>query len=423
VDGGDRCLELSVRVACFSLLALYFAPGNMNLKQSLQPYRAKAAAWGDALRLAFGGRPGAAVDAELCRKPVILLVCEANIPRLERMIKYLRPLRSEQFVLLCRRSKFRAGFHQAIADIPVYLYENPAQLRALLLQFKEVKLVHAFESRSKFQNIARKQLKAPFIFDCQDLSVIYHGLHPPVPWIRRNLNDEKACLEGADHVIAHSLEYNQAARLYGIPKKPVTFFPFYLDDDAVKERINKPSEEALRMIYLGGLGDAATRNPFNLTLYGKALARLGIGLDVYPSPLTPASITDAYARYAAGQPGFRLCKPVPSNELGAVTARYHYGFIPFFKTAGDQTIGPFKFKYGTTLKMVNYVEAGLGVVCSEDFEWQAWLVKRYGIGIIAPKHGCCRCRFTASPQSMNASRVRVDSCAIFAHQYIPITNP
>ncbi|MFN9115717.1 MAG: hypothetical protein ACK5XN_37165, partial [Bacteroidota bacterium] len=99
----------------------------MNLKPLLNPFKAKAKAWRDSLVLALGGSPGGNIAAELAVKPVILLVCEANIPRLERMIKYLRPLRSEQFVLLCRRSKFRAGFHQAIADIPVYLYENPAQ--------------------------------------------------------------------------------------------------------------------------------------------------------------------------------------------------------------------------------------------------------------------------------------------------------
>lgn len=385
----------------------------MNLKQFLQPFQAKAAAWRDSMLLALGASPGGTIAADLRDKPVILLVCESNIPRLERMVKYLRPLRKEQFVLICRRSKFRAGFHQAIADVPVCLYDNPAQLRNLLKQFRDVKLVHAFESRSKFQNIARKQLKAPFIFDCQDLSVIYHGLQPPVPWIRRNLNDEKACLMGADHIIAHSLEYNQAVRLYGIPKKPVTFFPFYLDDDAVKERVEKAPAAALCMVYLGGLGDAATRNPFNLTLYGNALARLGIQLDVYPSPLTPASITHAYEQYALQQPGFRLCKPVPSNELGAVTARYHYGFIPFFKTAGDQTIGPFKFKYGTTLKMVNYVEAGLGVVCSEDFEWQAWLVKRYGIGIIAPE-----LEQGILPDSLGDPAVRA-SCEANIRKYTP----
>jgi len=316
-------------------------------------------------------------------------MCETNIPRLERMIKYLRPLRKEKFVLICRRIKFRAAFHQAIADVPVYLYDNPAQLTSLLRQFRHVKLMHAFESRSKFQNIARRSLNVPFIFDCQDLSVIYHGLKPPVPWIRRNLKDEKACLENANHIIAHSLEYNQAVRFYKIAKKPVTFFPFYLDDDAVGERKEKSANEPLSMVYLGGLGDSATRNPFNLTLYGNALKKLSITLDVYPSPLAPSSITDAYNDYAAKQSGFRMCKSVPSNELAATTARYHYGFIPFFKTAGDHTIGPFKFKYGTTLKMVNYVEAGLGVVCSDDFEWQAWLVKRYGIGIIATQleHG------------------------------------
>lgn len=355
----------------------------MQLRALLDAGKGKALAWRDALLLALGAKPGGQIDPALCEAPVILLMCEANIPRLERMVKHLRPLRTEKFVLLCRRSKFRKAFHQAIADVPVFLYDNPAQLRSLLRQFRQVKLMHAFESRSKFQNIARKYLQVPFIFDCQDLSVVYHGLEPPVPWIRRNLKDEKECLEGADHIIAYSLEYNQAARFYGIRKKPLTFFPFYLDDDAVRERKTKPATQPLSMVYLGGLGDAGTHNPFNLTRYGQSLQELGISLDVYPSPLTPKAITDAYDTYAAQQPGFRMCKPVPSNELGATTARYHYGFIPFFKTAGDDTIGPYKFKYGTTLKMVNYVEAGLGVVCSEDFEWQAWLVKRYGIGIIA----------------------------------------
>jgi len=56
--------------------------------------------------------------------------------------------------------------------------------------------------------------------------------------------------------------------------------------------------------------------------------------------------------------------------------------MPFFKANSGQS--ELKHKYATTLKMFNYMEAGIPILVSADVEYQSWIVNRYGMGFAVP---------------------------------------
>jgi hypothetical protein len=59
-------------------------------------------------------------------------------------------------------------------------------------------------------------------------------------------------------------------------------------------------------------------------------------------------------------------------------SKYHFGLIPFFQTTSEQSGD--KYRYSTALKLFNFIEAGIPVVCSEDITFQAWMVTRHNAG-------------------------------------------
>lgn len=50
-----------------------------------------------------------------------------------------------------------------------------------------------------------------------------------------------------------------------------------------------------------------------------------------------------------------------------------------FKSLSQQS--DLKLKYATTLKLFNYLEAGIPVIVSEDIIYQNWILNRYGAAI------------------------------------------
>ena len=61
-------------------------------------------------------------------------------------------------------------------------------------------------------------------------------------------------------------------------------------------------------------------------------------------------------------------------------SKYNFGIIPFFLKDTGQSKD--KYKYATSLKLFNYIEAGIPVFVSEDVFYQSWLLKRYNAGVI-----------------------------------------
>ena len=61
-----------------------------------------------------------------------------------------------------------------------------------------------------------------------------------------------------------------------------------------------------------------------------------------------------------------------------------------------------KYKYATSLKLFNYIEAGLPVLVSKDLTYQSWIISRYGAGIVVGKSDMTRMKHVITAQDYSA---------------------
>ena len=243
--------------------------------------------------------------------------------------------------------------------------------------------MHGFAPKSYYCNIARKSVKAPYIHDMQDVYATYYGLHPTLNWLKKELPQERECLEKADGVVAHCLEANVAFRKYGIAKKPPTlFFPLYCDDDFFQEHNKVFNPDEIHLVYAGGVA-GSHRNPKqygNIQFHGliKTLTEQGLHFHIYPSPGNIRADYEEYEEKAKKNALFHFHEPVAQHDLAKELSKYDFGILPFFKNLSEQSED--KLKYATTLKLFNYLEAGIPIIVSKDINFQAWMVERNGIG-------------------------------------------
>jgi hypothetical protein len=76
---------------------------------------------------------------------------------------------------------------------------------------------------------------------------------------------------------------------------------------------------------------------------------------------------------------FHFHHSVSQDQLATELNKYHFGLLPFFKINSGQSAD--KFKYATTLKLFNYIEAGIPILVSEDLVYQNWIIKRSNAGL------------------------------------------
>lgn len=323
------------------------------------------------------------VEEDDKNSPCIVYISETNMPRLERMLVYLQPLRNEKLILICNRLKFKEAFFTRIKGVSIYLVDNTWEIGEILSQLKHVKIIHALESRSLYPYFALKN-KAPetrFIFDYQDLYNNYTADKSIPNWMRENIYFEKACLKNSDAFIGYSLELNPLRRRLKLKKMPSIYFPFYADDEAIcAPKVKQRTGNEIHMVYAGGIAAIDKNISFNLTLTADHLAHSNVYLHVYPSPSIESDIIQQYKKYGEKNSNLVLHNTVSNKELSQTLQQYDYALIPFFKT--DSYKAPDKYKYSTALKIWNFIEAGLPILIMADVEYQAWLISRLHAGIV-----------------------------------------
>lgn len=319
--------------------------------------------------------------------PFLLYVCELLPARAGRMAKWVACTDGSRIILLCHRDGFIPAFASA-GFAQVLLYRNAWHLRRILNALPKPRLVHGFAPKSKYPDVARLTLQpqgVPYIHDLQDTLVVYYGADVKPRWLREELPHERACMAGADGLIAHSLEPNEGFRRYGIARKdrPRTlFFPLYCDDDAFAAAVPKISETETHLVYAGGVA-GSHRDPKhygNIQFFGliETLTGQGLHFHIYPSPTNIRADVEEYEALSRSNPRFHFHAPVPQEWLAGELAKYHWGILPFFRELSEQSAA--KLKYATTLKLFNYLEAGLPIVVSRDLTYQSWIVERYHAG-------------------------------------------
>lgn len=306
---------------------------------------------------------------------VILFISEMNVPRLNRQLKYLTKIRKEEIIVFIRKDKFFSKFKDKNTDYKIILFRNEYHLEYLIKAFKNIKLIHGCESRSIYPYVATKFPNIPFIYDFQDLYINYYGFNPKQIWIKKNLPFEKTCLKHASHLISYSLEIIPARKTYQLSKKPTLYFPFYLDDESIQFK-KKKQASIIEIVYVGGISDIIETSSFNMYNLVKTYNNLNLILHIYPSPSTPQYIIENYKKLNLSN--LVIHESVSQKILSEEISKYDFGIIPFHKVEGF--ISDTKFKYSTTLKLFNYLEAGLPVIVSEYTSYQAWIVNHYKIG-------------------------------------------
>ncbi|MDQ3111268.1 MAG: hypothetical protein M3R17_15370 [Bacteroidota bacterium] len=313
----------------------------------------------------------------------LVFVGEHLPPRIPRMAKWLKRKYKYRIVLLCSHAGYTPAFANNSIDY-TFLFRNPVHLRRILRTLPPIWVMHSFAPKSHFGNIAREMLpQVQFIHDMQDVLATYYGTNPETRWLKQELPHEKSCLENADGVISHSMEVNEGFRRYKISKKPPSlFFPLYCDGDSFLN-IEKKTGEEIHLVYAGGVaGSHRDAKHYGNTQFGQLIKKLtsqGLHFHIYPSPTNVRADYEEYEILSKENPLFHFHAPVPQEKLSAELSRYHFGLLPFFKELSEQSAA--KLKFATTLKLFNYLEAGLPVIVSKDLGFQSWIIERYGAGM------------------------------------------
>lgn len=323
-------------------------------------------------------------------KKLVIFVGEFLAPRIPRMSKWLKRVDSSfATLLLCHKSGFVEKFSNDSFDQTI-LFRNEWHLRRIIRQLPSVYIVHGFAPKSYFPNIARKMAKCPYVHDMQDVYSIYYGLNPTLNWLKKELPHEKECLEKANGIVAHSLEPNAAYGLFKTKQKPKTlFFPLYCDDDVFQQNNKTLDPDNIHLVYAGGVA-GSHRNPKqygNIQFHNliKMLSDQKIHFHIYPSPSNIKADYEEYEKIAKSNSYFHFHNSVSQQQLAKELSQYDFGIHTGFVNEGEHKQSQLKYKYCTTLKLFNFIEAGIPVIISDNLTYQSWLIDRYSIGITIKK--------------------------------------
>jgi hypothetical protein len=254
-------------------------------------------------------------------------------------------------------------------------------------QIKGVYLYHGIAPKSFYPDLVRQSVKEPFLIDMQDVYACYYGLNPGIRWIKAELPIEKKCIQLSNGLIGQSLEPNVALRKYGKIKPPSLFFPLYCDNDYFHNNVKSLAIDDMHFVYAGGVAgaqrDAAQYGLIQFHNLIKILSDQKIHFHIYPSPTNFKADYYEYEHLSDTSNYFHFHHSVSQDQLAAELSRYHFGLLPFFRIDSGQSAE--KFRYATTLKLFNYIEAGIPILVSEDLIYQNWIILRNNAGLSIKK--------------------------------------
>jgi hypothetical protein len=333
-------------------------------------------------KLGLFGKGGKSVSG---RKKIVF-VGEFLPPRIARISKWLRKTGDFETILVCSGHGFVDKFSGNNFDA-IHLFRNRYHQFMFMHQHRDAWMMHGFGPKSEYPDHARMQFsKIPFVHDMQDVLVTYYGTNPPLRWARRELPHERNCLEFAQGVVCHSLEPREGFKRFNIVKRPPTlYFPLYCDDEMFRDNTGKNLDGEIHLVYAGGVAGShrpkAQYGNIQFAWLIETLSHQKIHFHIYPSPSNIKADYEEYEQMAKANPFFHYHEPVAQENLSTELSKYHFGLLPFFLDSSDQSAT--KYKYATTLKLFNYIEAGLPVMVSPDLYYQSWVLNHYEAGILA----------------------------------------
>ena len=337
-------------------------------------------------------------------KPKIVFTGDGIMPRISRMAKWIKRDGHYSTVLISSKLSFVEKFSNDAWD-GVFLFRNQYHLKRILKQIGGVYLYHGFAPKSFYPDQVRQFVKEPFLIDMQDVFTCYYGLNPGIRWLVKELPIEKDCLLHSSGIVAHSLEPNVAIRKFaGEKKPPAIFFPLYCDNDQFLENKKQLDPDDIHLVYAGGVaGSHRDKSHYGSIQFHELIRNLNeqrIHFHIYPSPSNIRADYEEYVQIAETTPYFHFHAAVPQESIAGELNKYHFGVLPFFSAHSEQSKE--KYKYATSLKLFNYIEAGLPVLVSKDLTYQSWIISRYGAGIVVGKSDMTRMKQVITAQDYSA---------------------
>ncbi len=220
------------------------------------------------------------------------------------------------------------------------------------------------------------------LVDFQDIYVNYFGKNPNFSWLKKDLKAEKFALLNSDGFICQSLEFNSAIKEYGIKvKQPRIFFPIYTDKNSHQKPVCRNYNDIWKIVYVGNITKSSDNPQKGIGQFQsliKEFAEQKIEFHIYPSPTVSSSTLLEYTELSKNNPYFILHHSIDQSSLANEISQYTFAIVPFFKESSTES--EVKYKYANTLKIFNYIEAGLPILVSEDLGFQSALITRYNLG-------------------------------------------
>ena len=321
-------------------------------------------------------------------KQILVYVGENLPPRIPRLAKWCKRKGGFSTVLICGKHGFHEKFSNPDIDY-IFLFRNKWNLKRIIRGLPSPYIVHGFAPKSKYPYLAIEAFKMhkpgiPFVADYQDVLAVYYGTNPTQRWLQQELPYEKKSFELADGIVAHSLEPAVGMRAWNIKNKGKRiYFPLYADNDFFGTPKTPFSSDNIHLVYAGGVfGSHRDKRYYGITQMHWLIdyfTKQKIHFHIYPSPTIQKADYEEYEGIAKQNEYFHFHHAVSQSKLSEELSQYHYGLMPFF--GQDSTLSDVKMKYSTTLKLFNYVEAGIPILVSADVTYQSWLVERYNLGI------------------------------------------
>jgi|GEM_PF-726530 len=322
-------------------------------------------------------------------KKIIVFAGEFIQPRIPRLAKWGKKLAGFYTILLCHEG----GYYKKLSNDEIdqtILFRNKWHLKRIIRCLPRPYIIHGFAPKSKYPYLAMQFFKKqhpgiPFVADYQDVFAIYYGINPTQKWLKDELPYEKMCLQQANGIVAHSLEPREGMKLWGIKEKSKRiFFPLYCDNDSFKNTAKPFKDDDIHLVYAGGVvGSHRNKSHYGDTQFAwliDSLTQQKIHFHIYPSPSVHKADFEEYENISKQNPFFHFHTSVSQSSLSEELSKYHYGLMPFFK--GTSNLSALKLKYATTLKLFNYMEAGIPLLVGGGVAYQGWLVKRYKAGLV-----------------------------------------
>lgn len=308
--------------------------------------------------------------------------------RISRVSKFVKRNSDYKTVLVALKSGTKEKHNTGVFDETV-LFRNQWHLRRILKHLSKDDIIHSFGPPCLYPKITMQEANIPVFYDIQDIQVINYGIDPPLSYMKRDIANEKYCFENTTGVISHSLEPQYIKRIYNMElSHKMCFFPNYCDDDFLVENPHTNLDE-IHIVYAGSVhGKHRDKAHFGITQFHEKIVQLAeqkIHFHVYPSPSQPEADYEDYVKLDKSSEYFHYHEPIHHDKLTKELSKYHFGFLPFFQSEYGRL--PEKLTYATSLKLFNYVEAGIPVIVTEELAFQRWMLQRYSAAIVMKEPG------------------------------------